>query len=161
MKDKLSENACDIFEFDVSNVVTVVVDNELLKLVRSVDVGGVKRLLNTSNVVYSERDDATISNHFYTFWNRDAEDFLSFIVDECIKILKGRYDTEYVFEENVLHITIERFGPELARKCGVPSGPMFGKLAKGQSVMVEGNTIRPEMVYEGTRKSLVLRNDIL
>ncbi|NPE31819.1 hypothetical protein HNV12_28445, partial [Methanococcoides sp. SA1] len=33
MKDKLSENACDIFDFDVSNVVTVVVDNELLKLV--------------------------------------------------------------------------------------------------------------------------------
>lgn len=160
MKGKLSENACDIFEFDVSNVVTVVVDNELLKLVRSVDVGGVKKLLNMSNVVYSERDDATVSNHFYTFWKRDAEDFLTFILDECIKILKGRYDTEYVFEENVLYISYERFSPELARKWGVPSGPMFGKLAKGQSVMIEGNTIRPEMVHERTQKSLVLRNAI-
>ncbi|NPE31493.1 hypothetical protein HNV12_26755, partial [Methanococcoides sp. SA1] len=145
---------------DVSNVVTVVVDNELLKLVRSVDAGGVKRLLDMSNVVYSERDDATISNHFYTFWNRDAEDFLTFIVDECIKILKGRYDTEYVFEENVLYISDERFSPELARKWGVPSGPMFGELAKGQSVMIEGNTVRPEMVHERTQKSLVLRNAI-
>lgn len=145
---------------DINSVVSIRVDAELIKLVKSVDITSLKDVLQSSNVVYFELDDATVSNVFFTFWKQDAEDFLTFLVNECIKILKGRYVTEYVLDENVLHITDDRFNPDLARKMGVPPGPMFGKLANGGSVIIDGRTIGPEMVRERTKKSFVLNNAI-
>ncbi|WP_445474296.1 D-aminoacyl-tRNA deacylase [Methanococcoides methylutens] len=142
------------------SVTTIRVDQELIKLVKSVDIIALKKVLQNSNIVYFELEDATVSNMFFTFWKQDAEDFLTFIVNECIKILKERYDTEYVFDENVLRITDDRFNPDLARKMGVPPGPMFGKLASGESITIDGRTIEPEMVRERTKKSVVVNNAI-
>ncbi|UGV40552.1 hypothetical protein J7W08_10895 [Methanococcoides orientis] len=146
---------------DGRSVITIRVDPELIKLAKSVDITALKNVLQNSNIVYFELEDATVSNVFFTFWKQDAEDFLAFLVNECIKILKERYDTEYVFDENVLHITDDRFNPDLARKMGVPPGPMFGKLANGGSVTIDGRVIGPEMVRERTKKSVVLNNAIL
>ncbi|WP_135610543.1 D-aminoacyl-tRNA deacylase [Methanococcoides sp. AM1] len=146
---------------DIISVITVRADRELIKLVKSVDIVALKNVLQNSNIVYFELEDATVSNVFFTFWKQDAEDFLTFLVNECIKILKGRYDTEYVSDENVLRITDDRFNPDLARKMGVPPGPMFGKLANGESVTIDGRIIGPEMVRERTKKSFVLNNAIL
>ena len=35
-----------------------------------------------------------------------------------------------------------------ARALGITEGPLFGRLARGDSVMLDGKTINPEMVYE-------------
>jgi len=44
-----------------------------------------------------------------------------------------------------------RFDPEEARRLGVPEGPMWGRLHRGEAVEVEGRTISPEQVVGPTR----------
>jgi ribonuclease Z len=39
-----------------------------------------------------------------------------------------------------------RFYPELAERLGVPEGPMYRKLQKGETVQIGGRSITPEMV---------------
>jgi D-aminoacyl-tRNA deacylase len=160
IRKRLAETVGDSGGGDDMSVITVKLDPQLIKLTKSVDLAALKEVLQGSDMVYFELADATVSNVFFTFWKQDAEGFLTSMVNECIKILKERYDTEYIFDENVLCITDDRFNPDLARKMGVLPGPMFGKLAGGEPVTVDGRTIDPGMVRERIKKSFVLNNTI-
>ena len=44
-----------------------------------------------------------------------------------------------------------RFDVDEARRLGVPEGPLFGRLHKGQAVEVEGRVVRPEQVVGPSR----------
>ncbi len=53
------------------------------------------------------------------------------------------------------------FDVAAARALGVPAGPMFGRLQRGETVEVEGGTVRPEQVLGEARRGrrLVLTGD--
>ncbi len=74
------------------------------------------------------------------------------VVDALVKRLRGAHDTVERREESVV---VERatFDPAAARTLDVPEGPKFGKLADGQPVTVDGETIHPETVQRRDRET--------
>ena len=74
----------------------------------------------------------------------DPEDRMA-ICEALLDVLGERYDS--VEREGETVIARETaFDPERARTLGVPEGPKFGRLADGQPVDVDGETIPPETV---------------
>ncbi len=49
-----------------------------------------------------------------------------------------------------------KFNKKKALELGIPEGPLFGKLQKGESIVVEGRTIEPEEVMGSRRKGVSL-----
>ncbi len=62
----------------------------------------------------------------------------------CVKLLLISEST--VVDGDRLLIRKARFDPEEARRRGVPPGPLFGKLAGGREIEIEGQLITPAMV---------------
>ena len=60
----------------------------------------------------------------------------------------GRRSLGYALVE---HDRLGRFDPGRARELGVPEGPLFGRLHKGETVEVDGRSIGPEEVVGEAR----------
>lgn len=114
-------------------------------------------LLADANAESVDRVRETVSNHAVAFeagerGNRitgriavrgDGRDR---VIDGLIAIIREGYDT-VTRHGDTLIAEKHRFDPEQARRHGVPEGPAFGRLANGQSVDVNGETITPDMVH--------------
>jgi len=62
---------------------------------------------------------------------------------------------ETMVDNDTLTVVRRQFDPKLARMLGVPSGPLFGKLASGLEVTLEdGTIIKPDMVTTETKTSI-------
>jgi D-aminoacyl-tRNA deacylase len=66
------------------------------------------------------------------------------LISLCVKIISGCENT--AVEGDRLIIRRARFDPAKARAFGVPSGPLFGKLSRGQEIEIGGEVITPDMV---------------
>jgi len=67
---------------------------------------------------------------------------------KAVATVHGIPSLGYVLEENN---RAGRFNRERAIELGVPAGPLFSKLQKGENVIVNGRTIKPSQVIGETR----------
>ncbi|MFB6297723.1 MAG: D-aminoacyl-tRNA deacylase [Salinirussus sp.] len=73
------------------------------------------------------------------------------IVAGLVDLLRERYDeVERTGDAVIARETA--FDPEKAATLGVPEGPKFGRLAGGEPVEVDGDTVPPEAVHEEREK---------
>ncbi|HJH28888.1 MAG TPA: hypothetical protein C5S51_04235 [Methanosarcinaceae archaeon] len=151
----LSCMECNFPKINVSKV-----DRELLQEAGAVDKVRIRAFFDCNNIAYLERSNGTIAHVIFSIDDECARAVAQELTNECIQILKEQYAIEYIPEKMILYIIDQKFNPELARELGVPSGPMFGELASGKSVTVNGNIITPEMVYRSNRKAITLTNII-
>lgn len=68
------------------------------------------------------------------------------VIDALIEVLSAEYESVERDGDAVLAVR-NVFDPELAKERGVPEGPLFGKLAAGRTVTVDGKTVEPETVH--------------
>ncbi|GAB7092027.1 D-aminoacyl-tRNA deacylase [Halorubrum luteum] len=78
------------------------------------------------------------------------------LVTDLAAVLDARYDEVHVTTEAVIART-EAFDPTLAAERGVPEGPAFGRLADGESVEVDGETVEPTDVSRRTEDRFPVR----
>ncbi|APH38487.1 D-aminoacyl-tRNA deacylase [Methanohalophilus halophilus] len=156
LRKELENSSPDV----VPDPVELVIDERLVHYTWKSNPDRFLDMLQGYPLVYLQRDNGTYRGSFLLFEKKDAEDLQTQIIDECIKILKEHYEIEYIREDNLLYLTFRKFNPIKAESIGVPGGPLFGKLARGIPVEVDGNIIHPDMVHETITKDLVLKNMI-
>lgn len=67
------------------------------------------------------------------------------LVDDVVELLAAKYDDVERTADSVVART-SAFDPARAAELGVPEGPLFGRLAGGEPVTVDGETIAPSDV---------------
>ncbi|QKG91716.1 hypothetical protein HPS36_02220 [Halorubrum salinarum] len=69
------------------------------------------------------------------------------LIEGLVDVLETGYDAVEVSPEGTAVVARETaFDPSLAAERGVPEGPAFGRLADGEPVEVDGETVTPEAV---------------
>ncbi len=80
------------------------------------------------------------------------EDALDAVVGALIEIVETAYDS-VERDGDVVCATERAFDPDRARDFGVPEGPAFGRLASGNPVTVDGETVTPaDVTVERVRR---------
>ncbi len=130
------------------------INAELLSEAEKLDRNRLKEFLSNHNIAYIEYDDGRLAHVIIGLNDRCARLAAQEMTEECLDIIKKHYDIS--LDKGTLQITEKKFSPMLASSFGVHEGPLYGRLARGESVIIDGKTINPEMVYEINKRAIKL-----
>jgi D-aminoacyl-tRNA deacylase len=116
-----------------------------------------KKFLLDHNIAYIEYEDGRFAHVIIGLDSKCARLAAEELIDECVDILKKH--CEIGMDEGALQIIEKKFSPNLAKSYGISQGTLYGKLAQGKSVVVDGKTINPDMVYETNKRIIKLSYD--
>ena len=118
----------------------------LLSEAERIDRERLEIFLSDHNIAYIEYEDGRFAHVLIGLDSNCARLAAEELTNECIEIIKNKYDVNT--NNGVLQIIEKKFSKERASALGITEGPLFGRLARGDSVILDGKTINPEMVYE-------------
>ena len=130
------------------------INPSLLAEAEKIDRNRLEKFLLDHNIAYIEYDDGRFAHVIIGVDDNCARLVAEELTTECIEIIKKHF--EATLNNGTLEIIEKKFSPELAGSLGITEGPLFGKLAAGDCVTVNGKTINPEMVYEITKRAIKL-----
>ncbi len=130
------------------------INTALISEAEKLDRKRLKEFLLNHNIAYVEYEDGRLAHIVIGLNDHCARLAAQELTEECMDILKKHYDVS--LDKGTLHITEKKFSPQLAKSLGIHEGPLYGRLAKGESIIINGKTINPEMVYEINKRAIKL-----
>lgn len=100
-------------------------------------------LQELGSLVHLSSEDGKILPIFIVYEKNRSEQIHD-LISSCVKIIIQSENT--AVEKDRLILRKMRFDPTLARDLGVPQGPLFGRLAAGHEITINGKVISPEKV---------------
>ena len=137
---------------------------ELLARAQGIDTEGTRAAVEANTVAFDTEQAGTRAVGEAAFdATRGTESERSGGYDDLVAdlaaVLDASYDEVRVTDEAVVARTVS-FDPALATELGVPEGPAFGRLADGQSVEVDGETVTPGDVSRRTEDRFPIRGAV-
>ena len=129
----------------------------LLSEAEKLDKERLKKFLSDHNIAYIEYEDGRFAHIIIALDSNCARLVAEELTNECVDILKKHYEVS--MNKGTLQIIEKKFDPELAKSLGITEGPLYGRLAKGEHIIIDGKTINPEMVYALNKKLIKLSHD--
>lgn len=126
----------------------------LLSEAEKLDRNRLKAFLSEHNIAYIEYEDGRFAHILIGLDDSCARLAVEKLRDECVKIIRNHYEVH--IDNGILQISDKKFSPEKARSLGIEDIQLYGRLARGESVIIDGKTINPEMVYETNKRAIKL-----
>ncbi|BAI62208.1 D-tyrosyl-tRNA(Tyr) deacylase/cell division protein FtsZ homolog [Methanocella paludicola SANAE] len=134
------------------------VNGELLSIAWKAARAEVQKAAEEQNVVLFYDHNGALMETLAGMDRAAVDKAVADITQACVEALKKKYTVKYDHWEELLYVIDRRFDTEKAKALGVPEGPAYGRLAKGEAVIVSGKTITPEMVFSESVKRIKLNN---
>src|SRR5271157_938204 len=133
-------------------------NEELLSLAWKADKGAIRKAFENQRTAYFYDHNGVPANILIGIDKGSVDNAVNDLTKECIEVLKKRFTVKYDHWEELLYVIDRRLDPEKAKTLGVPEGPLYGRLAKGEAVTVQGANITPQMVFSESVKRIKLNN---
>ena len=117
----------------------------LLARAQGVDADAARAAVEANAVAFGTEQAGTRAAGAVALAADDAAPGYADLVADLAGVLAAGYD-EVVVDDEAVIARETAFDPALAVERGVPEGPAFGRLASGESVEVDGETVDPEAV---------------